>query len=214
MGYSDAENTMPQYMVEVKMPICKGDILWFKETWLKDGGKYYFRADVGDWLEPCETLDGGYPASCRSYPGCEGCCASPTRLKWRPSIHMPKEAARIFLKVTEVRVERLQEITWQQALAEGVDIKNAQEDEECICDYCIFEEKQRGARCYGGEPVFCVDSGECEVSEEKYKDDCIDRFQELWNSTVKPADKEKYSWSANPWVWVYEFERVDKPEGM
>jgi len=41
--------------------------------------------------------------------------------KWKPSIHMPKEAARIFLKVTDIRAERLQNITYTEALAEGIE---------------------------------------------------------------------------------------------
>mgnify|MGYP002242394581 CR=1 FL=1 len=42
---------------------------------------------------------------------------------WHPSIHMPKEAARIWLKVTDVRVERLQEITSEQICREGVEVE-------------------------------------------------------------------------------------------
>ena len=38
-------------------------------------------------------------------------------------------------------------------------------------------------------------------------------FLELWNSTTKKADLPKYGWDANPWVWVVEFERCEKPEG-
>lgn len=82
--------------------------------------------------------------------------------RWRPSIHMPKEAARIFLRVTDVRVERLNAISIDEIAREGVQ-----------ADYMF--------------PA----------------------FRELWDSTVKPADRNKYGWNANPWVWVIEFERVE-----
>lgn len=87
-------------------PYQPGDILYVRETWcalpvneaghMRGHSIYYYRAD-GD-LRP------------------EG-----WRGKWRQSIHMPKEAARIWLKVTDVRVERLQEITAESALTEGAD---------------------------------------------------------------------------------------------
>ena len=98
------------------------DVLYIRETWTEECGKYYYRADYdSDYLDPCETLSGGYPASCRNHPGCDGCMATSTRIHWHPSIHMPKEAARIWLRVTDVRVERLQEITAERALTEGAD---------------------------------------------------------------------------------------------
>lgn len=93
--------------------------------------------------------------------------------KWRPSIHMPKEAARIWLKVTDVRVERLQEITEEQIGREGVEVEYPH-----------------------------VLNGE----EKRYA------FSTLWNSTVKKSDLDRYGWNANPWVWVIEFERCEKPE--
>lgn len=103
-----------------KPPYLGGDIIYIRETWTEECGKYYYRADYdSDYLDPCETLSGGYPASCRNHPGCDGCMATSTRIHWHPSIHMPKEAARIWLKVTDVRVERLQEITEDGAKAEG-----------------------------------------------------------------------------------------------
>lgn len=72
----------------------KGDILYVRETWKPAKNGYFYKAD---WEK--ESI------------------ADIT--KWRPSIHMPKEAARIFLKVTDVRVERLQDITEEQAVKEG-----------------------------------------------------------------------------------------------
>ena len=85
-------------------PYQPGDVLYIRETWdylegWKIGdpaieGKYFYRAD-GD-LRPVSW-----------------------RGNWRPSIHIPKEAARVFLKVTNVRVERLQDITDEQAEKEG-----------------------------------------------------------------------------------------------
>ena len=79
-----------------KLPCETGDILYVRETWKKAPNGYYYyedwqRNDIADVT------------------------------KWKPSIHMPKEAARIWLKVTDVRVERLQEITAESALTEGAD---------------------------------------------------------------------------------------------
>ena len=96
--------------------------------------------------------------------------------KWRPSIHMPKEAARLFLLVTRVRCERLQEITSGEAVAEG------------------------------------IKSGLRSPSEAA---DALIAFEELWNSTVRQDAIKFWGWSANPWVWVIEFERLDgKPAGL
>lgn len=111
-------------------------------------------------------------------------------IKWHPSIHMPKEAARIWLKVTDVRVERLQEITEEQACMEGTDPW----DEAC------YENN-------GWHPTFSdPDSGG--------DPNMIDGFHKLWNSTIKKSDLDRYGWDANPWVWVIEFERCEKPEGV
>jgi hypothetical protein len=78
-----------------------GDILWVRETWSKDeNGEYVYRANYGT------TEDDSFP---------------PSMFKWRPSIHMPREAARIFLRVTNVRVERVQDITAHDAIREGME---------------------------------------------------------------------------------------------
>lgn len=82
-------------------PYCPGDILYVREAWAKQQGIYWHKAGL--------ILD----ENGRDTHG----MIAPT--KWRPSIHMPREAARIFLRVTDVRVERLQEITEEQAILEG-----------------------------------------------------------------------------------------------
>lgn len=188
-NYADKEHTDKLSIAERTCPICPGDILYVRETWTEECGKYYYRADYdSDYLDPCETLSGGYPASCRNHPGCDGCMATSTRIHWHPSIHMPKEAARIWLKVTDVRVERLQEITEEQACMEGTDPW----DEAC------YENN-------GWHPTFSdPDSGG--------DPNMIDGFHKLWNSTIKKSDLDRYGWGANPWVWVIEFERCKKPE--
>ena len=166
-----------EYFMKQGSPYQPGDILYVRETWTEECGKYYYRADYdSDYLDPCETLSGGYPASCRNHPGCDGCMATSTRIHWHPSIHMPKEAARIWLKVTDVRVERLQDITPQGAWKEGA---------RCSCLHPVPD-------CAGNKTAFI----------------------EIWNSTIKKSDLDRYGWGANPWVWVIEFERCEKPEGV
>lgn len=129
-----------------KAPYQVGDILYIRETWREYNGKYFFKAN-----EPKEYDD------------------YKTNPKWKPSIHMPKEAARIFLKVTDVRVERLQDITPKQAGNEGV-------------------------------------SWETDNSGQFRRW----RFHELWDSTINKKDLDECGWNANPWVWVIEFEKLEK----
>lgn len=93
------ENKLPRYEA--------GDILWVRETWLKADDGYYYKADI---KVPSES------ENLRKTYG----------YKWRPSIFMPREAARIFLRVTNVRVERVQEITVDDCRLEG-----------CCCSDCL-----------------------------------------------------------------------------
>ena len=157
----------PQYKVN--------DILYVRETWSFQscdicGGK-------------CDTT----PPDCfKGEPGCyvyrtnygttDDDTFPPSMFTWRPSIHMPKEAARIFLKVTDVRVERLQDIT-----AEQIDTEGCKE--------------------YG----YNAKTGKLMPSRPTW-------FKIIWDNTIKKQDLDKYGWNANPWVWVYEFERVECDE--
>lgn len=139
----------------VAQPAYVRDVLWVRETWceaLGRAGKYFYRAYPGERDEMKE-----YAHSFN---------------RWRPSIHMPKAAARLFLRVTGVRVERLQEI-----LARPGEVAK--------------------------EGIPYEDDGDREASGL--------RFKELWDSTIKPADRDSYGWDANPWVWVIEFERCERP---
>lgn len=98
---------------------------------------------------------------------------------WKPSIHMPKEAARLFLRVTGVRVERLQDMTAEDCHKEGVNIATSS-----ITD---------------GETL------------KRNHDFSLEKFETLWDSTIKKDQLQYYGWNANPYVWVIEFERVDRP---
>lgn len=134
-------------------PYQTDDILYVRETWcglpVNEAGHmrghtiYYYKADG-------ELRPKGW------------------RGTWHPSIHMPKEAARIWLKVTDVRVERLQDMTDDDAEAEG-----------------------------------CFDYTSTALG-----------FFDVWDSTIKKSDLDRYGWNASPWVWVIEFERCEKPEGV
>lgn len=107
-------------------------------------------------------------------------------------IIMPKEAARIWLKVTDVRVERLQEMKPVDVIKEG-----AYPD----CWDCLNTYGESGSQCCYGTEEQC---SQC--------DEVMMEWEKLWNSTIKKSDLDRYGWDANPWVWVIEFERCEKPE--
>ena len=108
-------------------------------------------------------------------------------VKWRPSIHMPKKAARIFLKVTGISVERLQDITTENAISEGV-----REEKNSLTDPETKEERLYiHYHDYSGRNNYCT-------ARASYK--------YLWNNLYA---SKGYSWNDNPWVWAIEFERND-----
>lgn len=148
-------------------PYRPGDILYIRETWYEDGYRFMYRADYS-----CTEIffKGGHEV----------------KLKWHPSIHMPKEAARIWLKVTDVRVERLQDITEDGAKAEGA------------------------KQCY--EQINTIENKPVTYLAEDRKGYYVLGFKSVWNSTIKKSDLDRYGWAANPFVWVIEFERCEKPE--
>lgn len=151
-----------------KAPYQSGDILYVRETFIQAAAHiFWYKADNNSWIS-------------------EG-------LHWKPSIHMPKEAARIWLKVTDVRVKRLQEMKPVDVIKEG-----AYPD----CWDCLNTYEESGSQCcYGTEE-------ECSRCDEMMME-----WEKLWTTTIKKSDLDCYGWNANPWVWVIEFERCKKPKG-
>jgi len=100
-----------------------------------------------------------------------------------PAIHMPRWASRITLQIVSVRVERLQDISEGDAVAEGIRISSA---------------VRRSDACYG---IY-----ECLMPDGKthFNDNACDLYRKLWEFLHGAG-----SWDANPWVWVIEFKRVE-----
>lgn len=152
---------------EIKLLYKVGDILYVRETWS---------------IHECVKCQAGIPAlggECKCkyvYRASYGA----TDFRWKPSIHMPKEAARIFLKVTDVRVERLQDITEEQAIKEGV------KDPYDYMEPWFYERPSMQGLEYHRAA-----------------------FAGLWFSTIPKHYEDYMTWEGNPWVWVIEFERVE-----
>ncbi|QTH12517.1 hypothetical protein C4C32_18205 [Pseudomonas corrugata] len=172
-----------------------GGRLWVRET---------FMDLLGTGVEHRPTIDSLIQRYCYSADVRPGSFADETRkdygLKWKPSIHMPRAASRILLEITDVRVERLKDISDEQAQAEG----------------CFFTDY--GKHCFHGGHGW-KDVGDCQAvaghqqregwmwdkttSHEQCLGSARHAFGNLWNK-VNGSD----AWDANPWVWVVEFKRV------
>lgn len=147
-----------------------GDVLWVRETWQNllhaEGAFCLYGADYDDWdyanLQP-----------------------------WKPSIYMFKKDSRIKLKITNIRVERLQEITEEDAFSEGID-----EEGEA------FDLAQNILDNTGVIPGATHDIPALSPAKAEFK--------HLWNSTNGKPRKNgtDVSWEANPFVWVIEFEKL------
>jgi hypothetical protein len=139
-----------------------GDLLWVRETFRPKGHSF----PIGEHFEYKATAEAD---------------GNPINEPWKPSIFMPKDAARIFLKITNIRVERLFNISDQDAISEGVEvIHRAEETVPVYKNYLI--------------------------SENKGTTNPRKSFLTLWESI-----NGTQSINDNPWVWVIEFERIEKP---
>jgi hypothetical protein len=137
-----------------------GDVLWVRETF----NEYYFdegygyKADFTD--EAIKMLK---------------------NTKWKSSLFMPKAACRIFLEITDIRVERLRDISEEDAIKEGIEIIHMAEINVPVYKNYLLKEKLLTTNP-------------------------IKSLQTLWQSI-----NGKQSLEANPWVWVISFKRIEKP---
>ena len=139
----------------------KGDIIWVRETW-----------QITDFLNP---LDENYGYIYKASENGLEWQHNMENWKWKPSIYMPKKACRLFLEVTNVKIEKLQDITEESAIKEGV----LQFSKNTFEDY---------------------------IDTNMYLSTAKISFQTLWQKIngIK-------SWEINPYVFVYQFKKVEKP---
>lgn len=157
-----------------------GDRLWVRETWARVEGETYYRAD---FEKTCPRTTNKAVNVC-----CCGICGEPgDHSAWRPSLHMKRDLCRLMLEVVTVSLEHLQDISEEDAIAEGVQIPVDVE----------------GCPPGKGKPMFDVLS----PYKGPMRADHAFRweFAKLWDTLdLKPSEK----WSGNPWVWVVGFRRV------
>jgi hypothetical protein len=154
-----------------------GDRLWVRETWAWPGEEeFIYRAD--QWAEDMVAkwkTDPNYP-----------------QVKWSPSIHMPRRACRLVLPLVSVRVERVQDITEEDAIAEGVPHNSDRPIDKSWCAACcghgIVERFALGM-------VSVDDCSECNSAKKL--------FRNIWISIYGQE-----SWDANPWAWVAEWKEI------
>lgn len=190
-GWSDGVTSvpiMPGHSLYRKAKYNPGDYLYIRETWCNVNKSeyepdYYYFADT----RICEDYDS-------------------TEWTWKPSIHMPKDAARLFLKVKEVHIEQLKQMTVDDVLQEGV--SGVEPPPICI----------KGAKEPEGFRSWSKDKQDDWIESAaratyigwlEYADKVFSKMQTLWDSTIKKDDADKFGWNANPWVWVIEFERIE-----
>lgn len=152
-----------------------GDHLWVRETWAASKHNTLYRASEPTGDPPQEIVP--------EWDWDSGCVN-----RWRPSIHMPRRRSRLTLRITDVRVERLQDISIEDAEAEGLEVNNftGWGDEPHLPPVAEPD-------VYRGNPAL------------DWTENPREAFRDLWDS----INAKTYPWASNPWVWVVSFERVE-----
>ena len=161
-----------------------GDRLWVRET-------FAFRRDVNDDTEKAKHY-AKYRASCN--PTASPCDSGDWHqypARWTSPIHMPRWASRITLEITNVKVERVQEISAEDAVAEGV-------------QYPVKEAGNRKVT-----PMICISNPLLtrRLGNEPYSHESlmVAHFAALWDSI---NEKRGFGWDKNPWIWAISFRRI------
>ena len=166
----------PKNLIEIKCPYQIGQKLYVKETWTinKELNKYYENKD-----------DIIYKASYFGYHNLQDYIDSTNwknHVKWKSPLFMPKKYARLWLEVVDIRIERLQDITDDDAIAEGVGA---------------------GFQMNAGYPDYQhIENGICTLTQ----DTAEMSFATLWDSIHKK--NPEYLWNKNPWNWPITFKRI------
>lgn len=185
----------PEFVAHHENNLCPygqpGDRLWVRETWAAI--HFSFDPETGY----CDDLHGSHDIPPAKTPYWTPVYAvdddhekhiDDRGFPWRPSIHMPSWASRITLEIVSVRVERLNDISEDDAESEGIEYLSYPTGGD---DYMTFwRDYSRTHEQADGHPFF--DDGHQRVS-----------FRTLWES-INGAG----SWESNPWVWVVEFRRL------
>lgn len=137
-----------------------GNLLWVRES-----GQYTFNDTANPFFYKADWNDGYYPV------GVE---------KWKPSIHMPKKEARIWLMLNSIRMEKLHDITEEGAIAEGVDRWIETRMRSQPTHYAIYYREPGDESWYSSSALFS--------------------YETLWKELHGTE-----SWQANPFVWVLKF---------
>lgn len=160
-----------------KSPYKPGDILYVQETWAtkQDDECKAYKTGICPY-ESCDKASGTCFDLHYIYKAAD---SLPPLCGWRPSIHMPLEAARIFLLVRDVQVEPLWNMRLKDCLEEGVILTSSEIDDRIKAPLRARE-----------------------------------RYSAFWDDHIKPIDREKYGWKANPWVRVIRFDQISKEEAI
>lgn len=165
-----------------------GDRIWVRETWSSDFANYYPNDRVWYAADNNRQLDIDMVDGVRCIYSPESDVHVPFR--WHPSIHMPRWASRILLEITDVRVERLNAISEEDAIAEGM--------QGVICPCCKGDSEYSTSQ-YDAETLAVVDEIPCRACESNRS-----KFFTLWDSIYGYGQH-----CIGEWVWVVEFKRVE-----
>jgi hypothetical protein len=165
-----------------------GDRLWVRETFAVD-------YEVGEGTRGQIPPVVFYRATDKETNWTSG------KTPWKPSIHMPRKYSRITLEIVSVRVERLQDITEDDAKSEGCN--------EIVSKWWQWFGYVDGHRSVmeGGDPSKPPAPHWINPEIQEYRRSRKDQFQILWNSINA---KRGFDWDLDPWVWVIEFRKLDE----